>query len=521
MTATVTPLDSRHQGVHTFASYTGPLSLRCQVLVVGSGPGGAVVAKELAEAGLDVILVEEGPPLRPADFRQELTQTMNRMIREGGVRSTRGNVFMPTLQAIGLGGGTLVNSAICLRAPGFILDKWSEKSGVDLSAATLAPHYERIERFWQLEPTAEAVMGPRNLLFKKGCDALGISSEPIVRNTRGCRGSGECFTGCRNEAKVSTDLSYVPAAVKAGARVYSSIRCEALRRQGRKITGISGRMIEPFSWRSSHEVTIDAEHVVMAAGCLATPVIMQKSGVGNRWVGQELQFHPGLALMGVFPEPVHPWRGATQGYHSLQFLEQGFKLEVLWGPPAALAVRFPGFGHEFQQHLLRYDYMAPFDVICAAEHSRGTVRAKRSGFDPDLRFNLHQADVDLLMKGMAVLSDIAWAAGAVEVLPGIVSMPERLRSKAEAEILRTQRVKANETVVASNHVFGTTRMHADPALGVTDGWGRCHGTENLYIADTGLFPGSPAINPMLTVMALADRVAHGLIEKLGSRRAAV
>jgi choline dehydrogenase-like flavoprotein len=158
--------------------------------------------------------------------------------------------------------------------------------------------------------------------------------------------------------------------------------------------------------------------------------------------------------------------------------------------------------------------MAPYDVIVAADHSRGEVRLRRGSFDPALRFHLHQKDVDLLIRGLALLSDIAWAAGAVEVLPGLHGIPERLRSKEEAEILRTRRFVATDTITASNHVFGTTRMSRRAEQGVVDEAGRCHDLDNLYIADTGIFVGSPAVNPMLTVMALSDRIAQGIARRL-------
>jgi choline dehydrogenase-like flavoprotein len=501
-----------HRGVKVFADYAGPVRERCEVLVVGSGPGGAVVAKELAEAGRDVILVEEGPPFGAADFRQEAGESLRRTMREGGSRATRGNAFLPTMQAIALGGGSLVNSAICARAPASVLAAWSEKSGVDLSRATLDPHYARVEEFLFVAPTPLDVQGERNLRFKRGCDALGLSSEPTPRNVKGCKGSAECFTGCRNGAKQSTDVSYVPAALRAGARVYTSVRAEHVVARGRRVSGVRGHAVEPFTWRDGPPVEIEADVVVLAAGCMATPVILQKSRVAEEsaWVGRELQLHPGLAIMAIYDDPIDPWQGATQGYHSLHFIEEHIKLEVLWSPPAVLAARLPGIGHDYQRHLLRYDRMAPFDVIIAAERSRGTVRARRSGWDPDLTFHFDDADMALIQRGLGVLSDICWASGAVGILPGIHGVPDLLESRAASEVLKTRKLVAADTISAANHAFGTTRMARRPEDGVVDEHGRCHGLDNLYITDTGIFPGSPAVNPMLTAMALADRIARGI-----------
>jgi choline dehydrogenase-like flavoprotein len=506
-----------HLGVKRFADYGQDIHESCEVAVVGSGPGGSVVAQVLAEAGHDVVLLEEGPPFAPDDFIQQGAATLRRLVRDYGMRATIGNLFMPTMQPIGLGGGTLINSAICVRAPDFVWDKWAEVSGVDaLHGRELSSHYDRIERDWGVQTTPEDILGERNLSFKRGCEALGIAAEPIRRNVRGCQGSGECFTGCRNQAKQSTDLVFIRSALDHGARVYSSVRVERILAKGRSAHALIGHVVRPFTQETTHAVRIDAKLIVLAAGCMATPVLLLRSGLGNSsgYVGRELQTHPGLAIMAIFDHAVRPFRGATQGYHSCAFLEQGMKLEVLWGPPEVLATRLPGLGAEFQRHLLSYDRMAPYDVFVAADRSRGRVTPKRGSFEPHIQFELAQEDVDRLISGVAILSDIAWAAGAVAILPGLHGIPERLGSKAEAEVLRQRRFKANDTIAATTHVFGTTRMAKRAQDGVVDQDGRCHDLDNLYIADTGIFAGSPAVNPMLTVMALADRIAHAIARRM-------
>lgn len=505
-----------HAGVQVFADYRGEVRASCEVLVVGSGPGGAVAAKELAEAGRDVILVEEGPPFGVKDFRQEAGEAMARTLREGGMRAARGSMFIPTMQAIALGGGSLVNSAICARSPAWVFDKWAERTGTaSITRAALDRHYDRVEAVLGVAPTPEQVQGERNLRFKRGCDALGISSEPTHRNVRGCKGSAECFTGCRNGAKQSTDVSYVPAAIRAGARVLTGVRAEQLLLSGRRATGMRGRTVEPFTRREADPVEIEAKVVVLAAGCMATPLLLLRSGAGNAsgHVGSDLQLHPGLAIMAVFPDPIDPWQGATQGYHSLQFLEEGLKLEVLWSPPAVLAARFPGLGHDYQRHLRTYHRMAPFDVIVAADASRGTVRPRRGGLDPDIRFEFDRRDVAVLQRGLGLLSDICWAAGAEAILPGLHGVPDMITSKEASEILKTRQLEARDTISAANHAFGTARMSRRPEAGVVDESGRCHDLENVYITDTSIFPGSPAVNPMLTCMALADRIACGIADR--------
>ena len=443
---------------------------------------------------------------------------MARTMREGGLRTTLGTVI-PTMQAICVGGGSLVNSAICVRPPPFVFEAWSERFALERTTrAELEPHYDAVADFLGIAPTPEDVLGKRNTLFRDGCDALGISSEPIARNVRGCRGSGECFTGCRNRAKQSMDVSYVPAAMRRGARVLTSVQVQQVVAEGARVRGVTGQVVEPFTGRTSHRVRIDADVVVLAAGCMATPVLLQKSGdLANRsgQVGRNLQFHPGVAIAGTFPEPIDPQFGATQGYQSLAMLERGFKMESLWAPPAVVAVRAPGFGAELMERLAEVPRTAVWDAICSTHESLGTVRARRGrSLDPVLRWHLHPNDLPVLREALYTLGRLFFAAGATHVVPGVARIPDTIRSADGLEVLRSDAVNGRDLVMGGNHVFCTTRMHGDPAQGVVDELGRCHDLDNLYIADTGIFPRCPSVNPMFTAMALARRQAHAIHGRL-------
>ena len=231
-------LDQMREGLRVFAQYDGDFEEEADVVVIGSGPCGSVVAHSLAAAGKSVVLLEEGPPFTPKDFEFEGSLSMARTMREGGLRRTAGTI-LPTMQAIALGGGSLVNSAICVRPPDFVFDAWSELFDLeDTTRKSLDPHFDAVAEFLGIAATPENVLGRRNLLMKEGCDALGYSSEPIARNVRGCRGSGECFTGCRARAKQSMDISYIPAALRLGAKVLTSLQVQNVLSEGRRAVGV-------------------------------------------------------------------------------------------------------------------------------------------------------------------------------------------------------------------------------------------------------------------------------------------
>jgi choline dehydrogenase-like flavoprotein len=507
--------------VRVFSQYDASFEERCDVVVVGSGPCGAVAAYELASAGHDVILLEEGPPFTVRDLELDGNLSMTRTMREGGLRTTWGTT-MPTMQAIALGGGSLVNSAICVRPPDRVFDRWATRFDLERTdRAHLDPHFDAIGEFLGIAPTPDSVQGRRNLLFRDACDRLGVASEPISRNVKGCRGSGECFTGCRSRAKQSMDVSYVPAALRAGARVLTSVQVQEVRRSGHRVTGVAGQVVAPFSGGArrglSHRFRVEARAVVLAAGCMATPVLLQHSdGLANAsgQVGRNLQFHPGVAIAGIFPEPVEPQFGATQGYQSLAFLEEGFKLETLWAPPPLLSMRFPGYGADLQAHFGEIPYMAVWDAIASTDRSLGSVKARWRSLDPILRWRMDPADMTIIRRALCVLAELFFAAGARKIMPGVQGLPEVMSDPDQIEMLDSEAVAPDRLVMGGNHAFCTTRMHGDPTRGVVDEDGRCHDLENLYIADTGIFPQCPSVNPMWTGMALARRQAHALAGRI-------
>jgi choline dehydrogenase-like flavoprotein len=514
-------LVAARERVRVFAQYDSAFEEEADVVVVGSGPCGAVAAFELAAAGHDVILLEEGPPFTVRDLELDGSFSMTRTMREGGLRMTSGTI-MPTMQAIALGGGSLVNSAICVRPPDSVFNRWATEYELERTDRKhLDPHFDAISEFLGIAPTPENVQGRRNLLFRDACDAMGISSEPIERNVKGCRGSGECFTGCRSRAKQSMDVSYVPAALRQGARVLTSVQVQQIHHSGRRVTGVSGQVIAPFSGGSgrgrSHHFKINAKAVVLAAGCTATPILLKHSddlANASGEVGENLRFHPGAAIAGVFPENVDPQFGATQGYQSLAYLDEGFKLETLWAPPPLLSMRFPGYGAELQARFSEIPQMVVWDAIVSANRSTGSVKTRWRSLEPKLHWTIHPEDVSTMRRSLHVIAQLLFAAGARKILPGVRGIADAMTNVEEAWILASDAVKPENLVMGGNHVFCTTRMHGDPRRGVVDEDGRCHDLENLYIADTGIFPQCPSVNPMLTGMALARRLALTLSDRL-------
>ncbi len=444
--------------------------------------------------------------VRPHERRKDAGRTLTRFFWDGAMRTTRGNTIMASMRAKNLGGGSVWNSAICMRSTDEAHDRWRAQTGIDLSSESLAPDYEAVERFMGVRPVAPEVQGRRNALFAEACEAVGMTPEVIDRNEEGCRGSGECFTGCPNDAKLSTDRRGIPEVLAAGGKVYASVVVEELLRSGTRITGVVGRVMDPVSGRRTHRVTIHAKAVVLAAGALANPGILHKSGLRRPGIGGNLRMHPGLLVMGVFGDEILPWNGASQGYHCLDLLEQGVKLESIWATPSLMAFRFAGFGKQLQEKLSRYKHMSSWDAWVSGQDSVGRVNTL-PGIGSDLTFQVGQGDVDRLQLALATLTDMFFAVGADEVILGVNSLPASTKDRGMVDQIRNAKLDVTDFTLASNHVFGTLAMGTDPIAHGTDLRGAVFGTDGLYIADTSLLPDSPGANPMMPAMALAHRVA--------------
>jgi len=507
------PLRRHHPGIVRFDDYDQDVVEHCDVLVVGGGPSGSIAARKAALAGKRVILLEAGPVAEPETFTADCMDMFNRFFWDSALRTTRGNVVLPTITVRALGGGGVFNSAICLRMPDYQVKRWRREHGVEITLDDMAPHYEEVERVMGIAPTPDDVMGVRNALFRKGCDNLGISSEPINRNVTGCKGSSRCVVGCPNHAKNSPDFRAVPDIIEAGGRVLTSVYVDTLIMRGNRCAGVNGWVSDPVTGKRSHKVRITAKATILAAGCLHSPVIMQRSGIKNPIVGKNFRTHPGIYALGELDQPVNPWTGATQGYHSLEYLEDGIKLESLWVDAALLAARIPGIGHRYKDGLANYRNMAVFDAWVSGDDSVGHVRALPGG-GKDVAWTMGLGDARRLKEATALLAELQFAAGAHTVYTGLLGEFNTLYGPDDVRALRNADLGPKDFTAGSQHLFGTTPMGADKDRHVVDSRGAVYGVDDLYVADTGIMPISPAANPMHPVMAFANRIAAGVADSL-------
>ena len=504
--------DGTFEGVLEFSALEGR-SLRetADFVVVGTGPGGAVVARELAEKGRSVVALEQGPFYRPEKHEANALRTLRDLFAEQGLRHTRGNTPVRTFQARVLGGTSLVNSAICWRAPQSVFEGWRERYGIEgLSPETLDPYYEKAERGASVGPTPEEAWGSKGLLFRAGCEAMGVEGAPTHRAVRDCGGCSECFHGCRTNAKESMDRCYIPAAIEHGARFYTSCRVEELIYERGRVAGVRACILAPQTGERAGQVEVRAKAVVLSAGVMASPLLLLKNPLPSLSpaVGCNLCFHPGISVAGVFKEEVNPWTGGTQDWHTMAYVDHNLHLEVVWVPIALLMARAKGFGLAFRETLAELRHTA-FWCVSGPGSSRGRLRAGRH-WEPRLRYDLNKADTVQLKTGMDLLTDHLFAAGAEKVYPGLSGFDPVIDTPTQVRALKSITPQAHQLVVTGNHVYGTCAMGADPVRSVVDSDCAVHGTPDLYVCDTGIFPAQTSVNPQLTLMAVAGRLADVL-----------
>jgi choline dehydrogenase-like flavoprotein len=485
-------------------------------VIVGTGAGGATAGRVLAGAGLDVLFLEEGPEL-PRERPRDLLSAMSAAVRDMGSQTTTGATPMPLLQGRAVGGSTAINSGIIWRLPDDVRADWTERFGLGRLVESLDPIFETIEDELEVDDTSEDVRGGNAARMAHACKVLGLPGKPISRNARRCRGSARCLQGCPNQARQSMDVSYIPRARKDGARLHTHLRVERVHFERGRASSVSGRVLDRESGRARGKFHIRGRKaVILAAGVVHTPLVLERSGLKNSHVGRHFQAHPGLAVVGRFPESIGMGYGATQAYE-VPMRERGFKLEALSLPPEMLAARIPGAGRDWQSRLNELDHYAQW-AVQARMRAEGTVRS--GFFGPSVHYEPLDRDLAMIQSAAALLCRMMFAAGATEVYPGLGQLPETIRDPREVEPLDRLTLRRKDFHLVASHLFGTARASADPARGVVGANLEAHGAPGLFVMDASIFPTNLGVNPQHSIMGVVWRAAEELANARATVRAA-
>jgi choline dehydrogenase-like flavoprotein len=483
---------------------------QCDVVIVGSGAGGAAAAAQLAEAGLDVIVLEAGGHYNRDTYPREPIEAVTSLYRDGGLTVAEGRPPIPVPVARAVGGTTVINSGTCFRAPQPVLDAWAKDHGVAW-ATDLDSEYSEAEEFLRVKPLDPERMGRNGQLAMEGSRALGASGGPISRNAGDCVQCSSCPFGCTIDAKRGMHVSYLPRAVAAGARVRTRVEAQRVLLEDGRAAGVECLASADGERNGSRRrYTVRARAVIAACGALGTPELLLRSGLRGGEIGRNLHLHPACWIGARYPEEVRGWEGVMQSYYIDQWEPESILLEATFTPLPFGGAWLLGTGRKHQEAMLGFGNIGSIGVHLS-DRSSGRIGLSSDG---SLRasYKLSDDDARRLAFGIARAAEVHFAAGALEVYPNIGRVGtlkfDRLADFEAATI------KPSELRLEAFHPMGTARISSEPAGGVCSPQGAVNGVKDLYVADASLFPTSVGVNPMMTVIAFSKRVASELSRRL-------
>lgn len=495
--------------------------LAFDIVIVGSGAGGGTVAKELAplaEKGLRIAVLEWGPKLKDDEFTGRELDMASKLYFDAGGFLTRDKT-MTLAFAKQYGGSTVVYTGTSLTLPRETHARWGVP-GLDYDdLQRRSAKYLQENNVHKLEPELQ---NDNNRLFKEACEKLGYRVEQFPINVKGCRGAGLCNLGCPNGAKQGTNRVQLPEAQRRGVQVITNCRVDTVEDHWVYARVENPGFGEPSSLPEG-TYRIRAELVVVCAGAVNSPALLLRSGFGERLpaLGRFFTAHPALILVAEHEKPITNYYGHPKSYYCDEFAEsKGFLLETCMYFPFVTAKNLAGFGEEHSA-LLRHMDRLQMILVLALDPPRweNRVTIDRKG-DAVVDYHLSDQVIDSLLASMKASAKIFFAGGALRVHApaGKKFFIERSEQDRLDELLVREKLLPGRVSISSAHLMGGCGMGSDPARSVTDAWGRVHGTDWLYVADSSLFPRCSEINPYVTIMALADRVAEAVSKRAGQLR---
>ena len=491
---------------------TADVEERCDVCVIGSGAGGAVLAAGLVERGLSVVMLEEGGHHTKREFDLQEGTAYPMLYQDRGTRATA-DLAITILQGRAVGGTTVVNWTTCFRTPARILEHWRSRHGVEgLDEPTLAPHFAAVEERLSIREWPEALANANNRVLLDGCRKLGWDVGALRRNVKGCANSGYCGMGCPIDAKQSMLVTYVPDAVERGLRLYADTRAERIETKGDRAVAVHGVVLDPATGRpNGRRVRVLPKVVVSSGGAINGPALLLRSGLDrNGRVGKRTFLHPVVAMAAIFDEPVRAFYGAPQSIGSHQFIDRGpekvgFFLETPPLHPMLAATAFKSFGAGHQAFMAQLPHIGVLIALSVDglldRDEGGTVSLRGDGrVRVDYPVGPHLAES--FRASSLAMARVQLAAGARRIL-SLHQTPVEVTSEADLQRLERAPYGALEHAIFTAHQMGGCAMGADPATSVVNARLQHHHVPNLFVVDGSVFPTALGVNPSETIYALA------------------
>lgn len=485
--------------------------LEVDVVVIGTGAGGAAAAYELASQGLAVLIVEEGEYYSRKDFNGDIPQLIKRLYRSLGLTASLGNHIIPIPIGKNVGGTTTINSGTCLRTPEHVLQQWRQENFTDMNLEEWDSYYQQVENILEVQSADIRHVGQIGEVIASGANALGLKKiHSLSRNASGCDGQGLCQFGCPTDAKRSTNVSYIPRALDAGALLMTSAKAGDIAYKNNQVVGLS-----IGSTKNDHlNIKVKTSHIVVAAGSLITPSYLANNQIKNSNLGQNLSIHPCGAVTAKFSKRnFSNSQTIPQGFGVADKQLEGLMLEGATPPLMAYGLMQSDLGEDYVKKVKAYQSTAFFGFMIK-DTSRGKVFKSQFKGMPIISYSMNKQDFELLLEGTRALCRIYLAAGAESIeIAGNKNLPV-ITSEKEVKTITSKNYKVRDFLITAYHPLGTAKMADDASKGVVNHQLQVHGKKGLYVMDGSVLPSSLGANPQMTIMALAARSAAKLAEKI-------
>ncbi len=480
--------------------------INTQVLVVGSGAGGAVTAATLAKAGFSVIVAEEGQRINTENISTHSTEAMKLLYRNRGMTPIFGNTTIAFVEGSCLGGSTEINSAFWHRTPEEAIKRWGTKYKVkDLSPDIIYKSFDEIEKKVKIRYSEPKSIPKSSLMLKKGAEELNWSVQEVPRAQVNIDGS-QFAPG----AKSSMSRTYIPDAIESGAKILSN--CKVIKINHKNGKAYSAQAIS-IDKDFKTMLTIEAEYIFICSGAVQTPVLLLKSGIKKN-IGNTFYIHPMLKVAALFEEKLDSQKDPIPIYQINEFMP-----DITIGG----SVFTPGFLSMIlcenwalnESVMNQWQNMALYYVACLGS---GTGQVKIFPFTHEgfMFYRLSREDHINLSKGLAYISQLLFKSGAKKLFPSIRNLPF-LESKSEADFFLKNTIPLGSMNLSTVHAFSSCPMGENENICAVNSFGKVHGFENLYISDASIIPDAPGVNPQGTIMTLALRNAKHFLEARACR----
>ncbi len=510
-----------------------PDSLTCDVAIIGSGAGAGVTAELLTQAGLSVVIIEEGPLKSSSDFKQLEAEAYPTLYQENAARKTADKAIQ-ILQGRCVGGSTTVNWTSSFRTPSKTLAHWRDALGlVGFSEDALSPWFLGAEQRMSVSPWLVPV-NENNDILRRGALKMGITAPAILRNVKGCWNLGSCGMGCPTNAKQSMLVTTIPAALDAGATLLVQSRAERMELQGDRATALTVVAVGADGSRANATTTrVVAKHIVVAGGAINSPALLMRSKAPDPHglLGARTFLHPVVMSAARFKQDVKGWQGAPQTIYSDHFLDLhptsgpiGYKLEAPPLHPLIFATSMSGYGQAMSEKLKAFP------------NTHALIALMRDGFHPQsvggrvklrgdgsavLDYPLTDYVLDGARRAFWSMAELQFEAGAQEVMVGHELAGSATSWSQARETINRLAMKPLLTKVVSAHVMGGCALGAKPEHGVVQPDGTHWQLQNVSVLDGSIFPTSIGANPQLSVYGITHRLAAGLAKRLTGRDVAL